>query len=328
MLDASSLLDFLKADVFNDMCATVFWLGSPFNLLCQRSMTRVNRCSFEIIYESLLRGANIERTSCNVHAILKHHCSQLDKEELLLACKILSFCVQKSVGRSLLHDPSLFRKLSERMTENNLFLLAIVNVFLDGEIFDVHSAVVAVENVGRMFVFTRIDNHHAEEHVQKSILLYENISKDVRWHDFICKWVCDLWRQNWPLAFVNVLSNMLGTESVQFIIELARLNKLNILIRAANKEDSNWKRVKDKLRQKWPLRVSEVLNDSSTVQDAEATSVCCPITQSPCVNPVVASDGHTYEKDAIMQHMSCCLKSPITKQPLTYFLFENYSIYS
>ena len=42
----------------------------------------------------------------------------------------------------------------------------------------------------------------------------------------------------------------------------------------------------------------------------------CPITLSPAVRPVVASDGHVYEHAAIIAHMSNRLTSPMTREPL------------
>ncbi|KAI8474437.1 MAG: hypothetical protein J3K34DRAFT_518175 [Monoraphidium minutum] len=44
--------------------------------------------------------------------------------------------------------------------------------------------------------------------------------------------------------------------------------------------------------------------------------LCCPITQEPFRDPVVASDGQTYERAAILSWMSSSETSPLTHQPL------------
>ena len=51
---------------------------------------------------------------------------------------------------------------------------------------------------------------------------------------------------------------------------------------------------------------------------------CCPITLQPCVHPVVASDGHTYERDALLEHLARNgARSPVTREPLEYHLYAN-----
>lgn len=42
----------------------------------------------------------------------------------------------------------------------------------------------------------------------------------------------------------------------------------------------------------------------------------CPITLERCVRPVIASDGFTYEQDAIMTLLSRGMTSPMTREPL------------
>lgn len=42
----------------------------------------------------------------------------------------------------------------------------------------------------------------------------------------------------------------------------------------------------------------------------------CPITLQPFENPVIAADGHTYERDAIVECIARSGISPITREPL------------
>lgn len=69
----------------------------------------------------------------------------------------------------------------------------------------------------------------------------------------------------------------------------------------------------------WPERVAaewEGLEGEWVVQSVPTTTYECPITREPCVDPVIASDGHTYERDAILQHLMRDRTSPLTRAPL------------
>jgi len=53
----------------------------------------------------------------------------------------------------------------------------------------------------------------------------------------------------------------------------------------------------------------------------------CPITLECMYDPVVASDGHTYERHAIEYHIRCGNgRSPLTRTPLSSVLFENVTL--
>lgn len=49
----------------------------------------------------------------------------------------------------------------------------------------------------------------------------------------------------------------------------------------------------------------------------------CPITQEKMKDPVVATDGHSYERSAIEQVMRTTRKSPLTREPLSSGLVPN-----
>lgn len=90
-----------------------------------------------------------------------------------------------------------------------------------------------------------------------------------------------------------------------------------------NMSDS-W-RVEDKSDSK-PAAVDK-LNDT----DAEAlpNMPCCPITGEPMADPVVAADGHTYERSAIARWLTTSNKSPMTGSILGHKeLVPNYGLMS
>jgi len=48
----------------------------------------------------------------------------------------------------------------------------------------------------------------------------------------------------------------------------------------------------------------------------DPTEFCCPITKSIMEVPVIAADGHTYEKDSILQWLKNHSKSPLTGEKM------------
>jgi len=56
---------------------------------------------------------------------------------------------------------------------------------------------------------------------------------------------------------------------------------------------------------------------------------CCPITGEPMIDPVVAADGHTYERSAILRWFQTSNISPLTAAPLSHKeLVSNYMLLS
>jgi hypothetical protein len=75
----------------------------------------------------------------------------------------------------------------------------------------------------------------------------------------------------------------------------------------------------------WPRVVADAIR-YCYIQGPPITSYECPITFDPCVDPVVASDGHTYERDAILTHLSMAGTSPLTRGPLDTFVVSNMDV--
>ncbi len=61
-----------------------------------------------------------------------------------------------------------------------------------------------------------------------------------------------------------------------------------------------------------------------------AETFLCPITQSPMSDPVIAADGHTYERTAIERWFGAGrLTSPVTNEPVTSTrLLQNHTLKS
>ena len=70
--------------------------------------------------------------------------------------------------------------------------------------------------------------------------------------------------------------------------------------------------------------VIEIMNPKKRKRDV--SYLVCPITKDFFKNPVVASDGYTYESEAIEKYLKDNNVSPITKQPISNNIFPNRSI--
>ena len=84
--------------------------------------------------------------------------------------------------------------------------------------------------------------------------------------------------------------------------------------------DLTWAQVWVRVRRMWPSRVNAPPSDPCSTQ-------CCPITLSEFRVPVLATDGHTYELDALLTHFSFSgFVSPLTKDTVSYQLVENFGV--
>jgi len=58
----------------------------------------------------------------------------------------------------------------------------------------------------------------------------------------------------------------------------------------------------------------------------ETPDFCCPITLQTLTDPVVASDGHTYEKSAIQRHLLFDDRSPLTREVICKHVYPNVTL--
>ena len=126
-------------------------------------------------------------------------------------------------------------------------------------------------------------------------------------------------------CYAPLVESMLSTPSVEFLLAMERRGFLTALVGTARSGGAAWDGVRRALRKAWPAKM-RVGNDGGGGDEAARTALECPITLMPCVHPVVASDGRTYERDAILTHMATGDNlSPVTKTPLGRILFDNYA---
>tara|TARA_B110001450_G_scaffold87075_1_gene82925 strand:- start:3417 stop:4580 length:1164 start_codon:yes stop_codon:yes gene_type:complete len=136
----------------------------------------------------------------------------------------------------------------------------------------------------------------------------------------------ELWRTGWPVEIGPVLAHLLDTSNVTLVVEWETKGKLKSLIHASQEHKTiEWRAVRGLIRYLYPACVRLALNEAYVAPpDADRTECTCPITLEYIVNPVIISDGHTYERDAIMRHFaSSGFVSPLTRQRVAPYVFTN-----
>ena len=256
-------------------------------------------------------------------------------------CMLLERFAKDPDSRLMLCDPELFRSLSKR-TILKTHLHSVINVIVAAKLFGSPSVIDSVVyQCTSIFAYDygpTLFNTHASQNdpILKSALeLLECCAALSCWKSSLVPWMVEVSTTGWPLEMGRLLSVMLSGTSVEFVLAMHSHGKLSSLIRRAqdhmqkNVGDLTWRAVRASLKRHWPAQVSLALGNELEVKNGgAATTVTCPITLQECVHPVVASDGNTYERDALMKHMSNNrnVLSPLTKEPLEYHLFDNRAI--
>lgn len=347
LFDATSqrrLRECLRANVWPDAHRTQFWIHNPLeHFALHLATTRADVHGIRILHDSLEEGAAPERMACNVHSCLARHMYVFTTEEASALCRLLAAIADDEQGRACLVDVELFRGLSMRGRESNDLCATILDVFLRSKVTAVPHALLMAEHSAHRLLsdFANVprlaDEPEEEEgapvHLWRALRFLEGLAARMEWHAHLSEWVVHLSRYGWPPPFGRLVANMLSTPSVQFVVDMERHGRLALLIRMAHSHvaalrDEAWRIVRGRLRMIWPSRFAAVLNLPDVCKVVAATAYECPITLQPCVHPTVASDGHTYERDALLRLMVETeeARSPVTKARLACVIFENYAV--
>lgn len=168
----------------------------------------------------------------------------------------------------------------------------------------------------------RVQRLAGDEHLSAALDLLVHSTSNTRTNSLFIPDVIHLSRPGWMTRYGRLVCNMLQGTSVQFVIELHRAGKLTSLwekacaVQQEEDEHAAWTSIRRMLQEHLPSLARR--------EEIATTAAICPITLHPMVRPVVASDGHTYEREALMRHlMQNGMFSPITKQALDYSLYSN-----
>ena len=116
-----------------------------------------------------------------------------------------------------------------------------------------------------------------------------------------------------------------GTASSDAVVELKRLRER--LKKKLKKERQRERRQQEEPGSEGVAEPSGAAASSASAAEAPADEFICPITTEIMADPVVASDGHTYERAAIEHWLTKKMTSPKTGAALdSATLFPNHSI--
>jgi hypothetical protein len=159
-----------------------------------------------------------------------------------------------------------------------------------------------------------------------ALALVEQCARYEAWRPSLVQLLVHVGRRSWwTLEFGALLGAMLDTPSVEFVVRLHTKGRLASLVRYANAYakagQAVWRAVRAQLRGHWPAEFDAALppelapttprrssSERASVPSPVSPAACCPITLQAYRNPVVASDGHTYERDSTSTGRSCAEK--------------------
>ena len=224
-----------------------------------------------------------------------------------------------STCRDLVRDRTLFRNLatyieSPQHREKIMFLLEAGELYEETPLVE-DLFVSCVSSVAR----------RSTEDVLQWMEQMLRFNTDLRTERYVI-YTSELWRTGWPVNLGPVVAHLLDTSNVALVVEWEKYGKLESLIHASQTHKTiEWRAVRGLLRHLYPARVRLALNEAHVAPpDNDRTECMCPITLERIVNPVILSDGHTYERDAIMRHFaSSGFVSPLTRQRVAPYVFSN-----
>ena len=132
---------------------------------------------------------------------------------------------------------------------------------------------------------------HASDTVENLERLVER-NPDLRDARFVDE-VAELWRTGWPPSFGALLAHLPDTPCVARGAPRGARAPRRPRGDRGDRTDAPWRAVRGHLRTVWPARVGDVAGDV-------VASEGLPHHPPRAARPVVLSDGHTYERDAIL----------------------------
>lgn len=287
-----------------------------------------------IVYATFHRvldvGTNVDHFVCGLSPLVVSAVADTEcfEEMLGVATRALTVC---EVARDCFCDVTLFRALAWRGVRSSqpLRTFARVCIFLTRGCYFTEPRYVddTLRHSVLALVRTRASNgDDALDSVIDSLTTW--FARAPSLCDWFAEVLVDLWRTGWPAFLGPLMAHALITTSVRFVVVMEILGKLAPFVRCVHDHatsDCHWRIVRAALRRAWPAKVHDeevvsVIEEEGDAQDA----FLCPITMERMRHPCVASDGHTYERDAILQHLvRNGFVSPITRQPLTDHLVDN-----
>lgn len=314
---------YVMEHVLNSAVRRAFYCRTPLDQflipLCDPATLAASGNIFPFLVE-LARHADCRaRTACAVLPTIVR--TVRTTPYLADACAFLTRVGEDEQTREMLQDPSLFEALGSRFDGSTARCIIAV-VYASGALSFRDMVLPVVRNALHMLCVPDVGPGFFA-----CLHLVECCAMRDAWKETLAPEVARWSSGGWHVAIGTLVGNLLEGTSVAFVLHLRRRNALASLVRrarGARDDDATWARVLALLTKQCPAWVALFTNERNAPQ---TKSECvCPITLDECVNPVVASDGHTYERDALLQYMVDSRDSPITRQPLALHLFDNLAV--
>jgi hypothetical protein len=350
----ASFYDYVAREVWRWPARTAFFLEGPLDALVLRTReadgASLDGRAFDLLRDAVAHGADVARLACGfVGPGVGKLAERTGHVDALVA--LLSELARDGVAREMLAEPELARALARR-ARSRAHTAEIVG-FLDAleDPLDV-AFEPFVDQCARLLVgeFVRVHALHEpdERHLRAALALLARVGAQREWRPRLVPAALALARHGWPHSFGHLAAALLcGHTSVELVVRFEREGKLARLVRAAHEHRGHaWRRARLALHAAWPAKTTEYAGDVAGAAEArrargaaargddkndDATEVdepsetdarCCPITLAPCERPVVASDGHVYERDALLRHMCVTgATSPMTRETLEWHLY-------
>ena len=313
------LMDYVRREVRPNRLRSLFFVQAPLD----RAVLTVETEELPaLVCMAIDMGADVPRLACNVAPMFVRAAASVENVDALCTAIVRL----AATARDLVCDEELFHNLATRMRPN-AHVSYVVDVVRACDVYDDRVAAV-VRKCVRFLVseVTRVHRLSTEPHMQAALDFLTTCARRNYWRPILVPHVAMMARHGWPTEFAPLMTAMLTDPSVELLLTLEKAHRLAHLIRRAY-DDPVWKPVIELLQHHWPGRVAEVLNTPVRSKRDPTQVYTCSITLDVVTHPVVASDGNTYERDALLRHMSQNGHfSPLTKETLHFALYENRAV--
>lgn len=338
-LDGEPYFQYVDHTVWTSPTRTAFYLETPLQHVVAKFVEgRYDPSASRMIdffVSCIDHGANVPLLAQHLFPTLCKLAILQDTDVTSLCALLRQFALDED-ARWVIMDPPIFRVLATRTepTQHVGDVVAVIEAMGESAHPDVVGPVVA-----RCAVLLGLRATHLEgaPQMRRALALLEMCARRPEWRPRLVDAVVTLLRHDILPILGPLLAAMLTGTSVELVLRLHRASHLGRLARAANAHAIGgevngivWRAVRAQLRHQWPAKMTEILDHGIVgkrrkLEDAGGHT--CPITHMPMHHPVVASDGHTYERDALMEHMaSSGPVSPMTREVLEYHLYPNRAI--
>jgi hypothetical protein len=322
--------------VWSSVTMETFFMERPFEWVIRKQHGKPLTPEYlDFIDAALKRGADTDRLATT---LVPSFVTSLVSGGVASAPPIVNLLLAfaKSCRSDLLHDRKLMDALALHLTPKYGIISPVVEFCLT--VVDTAMMVVDLKEIVyklHYIVTSSATARHLDcEEVTRIFKMFAILSKTDEWYKYTAIMALAFVRKKLqPRQCIHLIHSLLESISMFFLILVAEHDLLSLLRETlercvwvhgpANYDNITWVDVYNMLNRKWPDLSASPSSPSSPSQDVEEE--VCPITLCHFVKPVVASDGHTYERSAILRHMvDNGMISPMTKEPLTFILYDNW----